>query len=615
MPAFKKFGPGDQLDNVLILQPQYDLTSGSNGWRGSPEGSASLSLYGGARRIPGGVFGSITYESHAPNINQTGHPSRGLPMTASVHYVYMTDEELNLAERTSERWGREHFKVVQRLYQDYYARDPDYITASYDHYCLYFQKDSRNVVSCLAFGAGGNAHQPTGSFTFESWIKPFLTQSADQDFTIQSIKKSFWFGITGSNGLLALSSSAGIFTSSFGPEERRWHHVAVRFDSTSQTGTFYIDLTHAGDFTMSGIPFNVGISSPVWSIGNIVTGSSDSGNAITDSGSLKRSFHGFVSDARFWASARTWSEISGAHNRRLSGSELGGPLAYLPLSDGPQKIVQWPSIYGIGTIVGSGALNLSPKGLDYNMAKLNGFSDRAGPVWHPSDNHRFFLNKSLVEMTTSASFGGVETVPVKRGADITKMRVIDIPSAFYGRQITPGSVRLECRAYSSGSHGLVRVLIDDARGGLFISGSACSSSIASREEYRGVEWNKVGNVFYGEGLIVIREPTLLDFGRHDSITSHPADSLQLSFMGDSRVPVKTLMCRVDRGEFNATLNQTFRDTEDDGIWERRFTSGTVRVTTVGLYNSDRELVGVARLADPVRIRSRDRISFRIRMDF
>jgi hypothetical protein len=193
------------------------------------------------------------------------------------------------------------------------------------------------------------------------------------------------------------------------------------------------------------------------------------------------------------------------------------------------------------------------------------------------------------------------------------MLVVDVPSAFYGRQVVPGSVRMTCRAFES--FGFVRTIVDDGRGGLYLSGSVCSSSVASREEYAGVGWNKVGNVFYGEGLVVIKDPSLLDFGRTDGAALVPTDTFALSFRGDSRVPVKTIMCRVDHGEYNCTSNPTFSVTGSAGELLRRHPSGSLRVSTVGIYNSDRELVAVARLADPVRIRARDRINIKLRFDF
>ncbi len=202
------------------------------------------------------------------------------------------------------------------------------------------------------------------------------------------------------------------------------------------------------------------------------------------------------------------------------------------------------------------------------------------------------------------------------------MLVLNVPAGMYGRRIVPNSVSITDRAFSSGSFGLIRTLIDDGRGGLFLSGSAVSASlnlqtgVRSPEDYRGVEWNKVGNVFYDEGLVVIKDPALLDFGADWTAASiHRPDLLQFSFRGDSRIPVKTLMCRIDRGDLNASLNKTFWDAEEDGDRIRRHPSGSLYVSTVGLYNSDRELVGVARLAEPLRVRPRDRMNIKLRMDF
>jgi hypothetical protein len=106
------------------------------------------------------------------------------------------------------------------------------------------------------------------------------------------------------------------------------------------------------------------------------------------------------------------------------------------------------------------------------------------------------------------------------------MLVLDVPSAFYGRGLVPGSVRMTCRAFES--FGLIRTLVDDGRGGLYLSGSAASGSRIVSDVYAGVGWNKVGNVFYGEGLAVIKDPSLLDFGRTDGAFIDPTSTLEQS---------------------------------------------------------------------------------------
>lgn len=604
MTAFKRLGPDDQLDNVLILHPSYALVSGSQGWRGSPEGSASLSLYGGARRR-GGVVSSMEYQSLAPNVSQTGNPRRGLPMTASVSLAYVTNEPLALGQVTDTRWGEEHWDVINRLYDDYSAINADYVTASYDYYSLYFNPLSRNIV--IASNQSGAGPSTTGSFTIESWIKPF--QATGSDMTIQSLNSSFLFGIQGSSGRLSLGAPGLSATSSFGPVPNRWSHVAFSYDSQSGSGTFYVNQVFAG--STQGPTGSIAMATTAyWSIGNVVTNDFAGFNSLTG-GTI--AFNGLIGESRVWDTARTPAQISGSAFGRLTGSAAAGPTMYLMLNEGPLM-----GRLGLPTqamVAGSGAIDYASltrgRSGEHCVARLVGFSDRVGPSWHPNDNVSFFPTKARPVATAQTSglfvWGPVQPNPLRQ------MLVLDVPSAFYGRQLVPGSVRMTCRAFES--FGFVRTIVDDGRGGLYISGSVCSSSLEAREEYAGVGWNKVGNVFYGEGLIVIKDPSLLDFGRTDGAALVATDTFALSFKGDSRVPVKTLMCRVDHGEFNCSSNQTFYSTDGSGARYRRHPSGSIRVSTVGIYNSDRELVAIARLADPVRIRSRDRINIRIRMDF
>jgi hypothetical protein len=615
MPAFKRFGPADQIDNVLVLEPKYDLVSGSNGWRGSPEGvGSSLNLYGGSRRRTGGVVKQIEYQSHNPIARQIGNPVRSFPLTSSINVVWMTNEPLSISEQSPVRWGEEHWDVTMRLYQDYSWRDPDYITGSYDYYCLYFHSGSQNISVGAAISDGLSGLPPTGSFTLEAWVKPFSTASADSDFTIQAMNHAFWFGLTGSTGRLALSSSAGIVTASMGLNIDRWNHAAVTFNTASLTGTFYVNLHHAGQFTLP-TAITSSLRRKLWTVGNQGHNiSSDTEAVLLTSGSRNRSFHGLVGENRYWGTDRTWAQISGAYNRRLSGSELSSPtlVGYMSMFEGPLS-----RLSDTGFAMGSGTVDLAR--LSQNAVSRVGalvkFNDRPGPVWLPSDNVAFRPNKALAPSLLSGTYTVGSPFPSRRADDVTRMVVIDVPSAFYGRQIAPNSVRIVDNSWSGPTYKMVRVLVDDGRGGLYISGSMVSSSITDREEYAGVGWNKVGNVFYNEGLIAIKDPALLDFGRTDGSSAHPADTLQLSFRGTSMVPVKTLMCRIDRGEFNCSANPTFMEVEDDGVRSRSQASGSLRITTVGVYNSDHELVGVARLADPLRVRDRDRMNIKLRLDF
>lgn len=600
MTAFKKFTAADQLDNVLILQPRYDLASGSQGWHGSPEQSGSLSLYGGARRRPG-IFSSIEYQSHAPNARQTGNPRRGQPLTSSVNVVYMTDEVLNVSQVGSTRWGKEHWDVTQRLYQDYHSIDPDYVTSSYDHYCLFFHGTSRNMVVDPLFDPGiTRVFYPTGSVCVESWVKPFTLGRAGPDYTIAAFSGSFWFGLNAADGTPKLVTSFGqTVTSSVAPPIRRWSHLAVSFDATSQTGSVLLNFSEVARFST----VSASLTANTGALGYLTIGNSTDARvgATTDmttvTGALA-AFDGFVGETRIWSSARTQTQLSASASSRVTGG-FDRFLSLLQFNEGP--------LYSVSPYpIGSGAIDQAGLGRNFGQASLNSFSDRVGPVWHPSDNRSFVVPKQFPQ---TQFFGGSV---IGSPTQVHRMLVTSIPGAFTGRGVVPGSVRMTCRAFES--FGLIRTLVDDGRGGLYLSGSACSSSLQTREDYHGVDWTKVGNVFYGEGLAVIRDQSLLDFGRTDGAFNDPTNTFQLSFQGDSRIPVKTLMCRIDHGEFNCSSNPTFFVTGSAGERLRRHPSGSIRVSTVGLYNRDRDLVAIARLADPVRIRSRDRLNIKLRLD-
>ncbi len=310
----------------------------------------------------------------------------------------------------------------------------------------------------------------------------------------------------------------------------------------------------------------------------------------------------------------------------FTGQPLTGSVVRSRLGDGP--LVAYPTdSNAFGPTRGSGTFDwaayeqdvFSKNGNRKLWGSLNAFNDRATPSWHPSDNAAYVAPKrqpwAVSDVRLVAALNLTTGLTGAMVHNVHRMRVIDVPAAFYGRQIVPNSVSITCRSFDSGSFGLVRTLIDDGRGGLFMSGSACSSTLANREDYRGVEWNKVGNVFYGEGLMVIKDQAMLDFGTSQvAPSSHPDDLLQVSFRGQTRLPVKTLMCHIDRGEFNCSSNGTFSNVDDDGHLVRSQPSGSLRVSTVGIYNSDRELVGVARLADPVRLRARDKMCIKLRID-
>lgn len=212
------------------------------------------------------------------------------------------------------------------------------------------------------------------------------------------------------------------------------------------------------------------------------------------------------------------------------------------------------------------------------------------------------------------------------------LRVFDVPSMYYDRQIATGSVVFNDYTRPTLGQG---TFYDNGRGDLILSGASEPDGSPA----------KFGNVFYVEGLIVIYRGYNLDgtpwgawSGTHFIQTSQsfqpvgdgaiPTDayypnthnsgfplyrSIELSFSGSHPVVTKTFMCRSGQSELNASNNPTW-SVVDQGNVVRRRSDNTTYITAVGLYNEHRQLVAVAKIAQPIRKREKDNLDIRLRLD-
>jgi hypothetical protein len=159
--------------------------------------------------------------------------------------------------------------------------------------------------------------------------------------------------------------------------------------------------------------------------------------------------------------------------------------------------------------------------------------------------------------------------------------VINIPEVYYDRCIQSGTFS----GSDFDSSGSIRTIYDDGHGGI----------------YRGSNTGSlVGSIFYSEGLVVLTDSTLSDFG----LVSTGSVKWSFSFCGQHTIPVNLYRCRAPAGQLNASTNTSFYTVPGSGMYKntrQALTSSlTPYITAVGLYNDDFELVAVGRLAQPVR---------------
>jgi hypothetical protein len=227
-----------------------------------------------------------------------------------------------------------------------------------------------------------------------------------------------------------------------------------------------------------------------------------------------------------------------------------------------------------------------------------------------------------------------------------ELGLLSVPSIFYGSAIKKGSVSL--KFYITGS--LIAELQDKYKNGELI-------------EVTGSNTGKTAGVaLYNEGFLVLTGSWDISDGQHTelyiaggtpvvpkwsyfgqsisgSITA-PSSSFNLTFKGTNYIPTVTMHAHAKRGRLNHSNNKTYID--NDQSTTPMVTSGSYReepemsiknvvsssfpdqtgsfqkqtyISKVGVYDEEKNLIAIAKLATPVRKREIDELTFKLRLDF
>lgn len=141
----------------------------------------------------------------------------------------------------------------------------------------------------------------------------------------------------------------------------------------------------------------------------------------------------------------------------------------------------------------------------------------------------------------------------------------------------------------------------------------------------------VGILYNDKGIAVITDPTLVQGFRYSAGTSSGYNSIASgsSYSGDENFAkiyftsttlsestfqsitsefVQNIMCIAGLNEFTTTKNSTFT-----GAYDENATEKPVFITTIGLYNKDKELIGIGKLSEPVKKTEGNIIPFSIKL--
>jgi hypothetical protein len=138
-------------------------------------------------------------------------------------------------------------------------------------------------------------------------------------------------------------------------------------------------------------------------------------------------------------------------------------------------------------------------------------------------------------------------------------------------------------------------LIDDGEGNIYRSNTSGSSP----------DWASVGNVFYNEGIVLLKHPSLFFFG---------TDNYEISFKGKQNTHILTYnlfkrpLMAVSSSNPNYLPVSASTDANDT---DKRF----VYITGINLHDDNLNVITRTVLAQPVVARTGDKFLFKVRMDF
>ena len=223
------------------------------------------------------------------------------------------------------------------------------------------------------------------------------------------------------------------------------------------------------------------------------------------------------------------------------------------------------------------------------------------------------------------------------------VNMIQVPSIFYSDGIQKGTVSL--KYYFTGT--LIGEASDKYQNGELISTIGATSG------------SVIGLVMYNEGFLLMTSSvaissntedfdgaggatpvTWLDFGNH---TTYASSSLfSISFDGIQKIPSMTMFATAQPGDVNNSQNPTWISSSDAG-WKNTVTAGEagyiepenitikntvqsdycnyedefqkqVFISKIGIFDKDKNLIGVAKLANPVLKKESDNYTFKINLD-
>lgn len=188
----------------------------------------------------------------------------------------------------------------------------------------------------------------------------------------------------------------------------------------------------------------------------------------------------------------------------------------------------------------------------------------------------------------------------QRTKDPSSNQVIffDISNLFYGSRILPGSLKITDTNLTGSSGKISITLQDDKYGNIYRADSLTPHC----------KWNSVGNIFYNEGIVVIKSPHLYFFGKN---------GYEMSFIGEQQLSTSKYEILAPQGYLNSSSNPTYSpiqnllkpsgDPLDTGVFSY--------ISNLNFHDENLNVIAKATFSQPVLKREPNKILFKITFDF
>lgn len=179
-----------------------------------------------------------------------------------------------------------------------------------------------------------------------------------------------------------------------------------------------------------------------------------------------------------------------------------------------------------------------------------------------------------------------------------QVTIFDISNLYYGSRILPGSFTLTDSNLSGSSERISITLKDDGFGNVYRADSLTPHA----------QQSSVGNIFYNEGVVVIKSPHLYFFGQ---------DQYEMSLKGEYQLHTSKYEILAPSGLLNSSSNPTYAQVENaiSASANPLDTSKFIYISNINFHDENLNVVAKAVLAQPVIKREEEKILFKVAFDF